>query len=166
MSQNASFYISRLKLQPHPEGGFYQETYRAVENIAATGLPARFTGERSFYTVIYYLLQQGDYSGFHRIKSDECWHFYAGEPLYIHILENGRYTRVQLGSNLDSGEAFQYVVAANAWFASEPAPGSSFCLAGCSVAPGFDFSDFEMADLQTLLAAYPKQKEIIQRLCR
>ncbi len=167
MTKNASYYINHLALQPHPEGGYYKETYRAAENIPANSLPSRFTGNRSFSTSIYYLLQQGDYSAFHRIKSDECWHFYAGETLLIHVIEDdGTYNCVQLGSAIDKGETFQFVVPATAWFAAEPAGNSAFTLVGCTVAPGFDFKDFEMADKRSLLSAYPGYKEIINRLCR
>lgn len=145
MIKDALFYINNLKLQPHPEGGYFKETYRATENILANSLPKRFSGNRSFSTAIYYLLQQGDFSAFHRIKSDECWHFYAGKTLLIHIIEaDGTYSCVNLGTNVDTGETFQFVVPANAWFAAEPAEASAFTLVGCTVAPGFDFLDFEM----------------------
>jgi uncharacterized protein len=161
-------YVQKLQLQPHPEGGFYKETYRATENILAAGLPARFSGgDRSFATAIYYLLEQGDFSGFHRIRSDEGWHFYAGGPLLVHvILPQGNYYCVRLGNNLNNQEVFQFVVPAMAWFASEPAPKTDFSLVGCTVAPGFDFKDFEMADKSKLRKAFPEHTAIIQRLCR
>ncbi len=164
---NAAFFINHLKLQPHPEGGYFKETYRADEIVAADSLPARFTGSRSFSTAIYYLLQQGDYSAFHRIKSDECWHFYAGDTLLIHIIENnGSYSCIQLGANIEAGETFQFVVPASTWFAAEPARESEFALAGCTVAPGFDFQDFEMTDKQSLSFQFPQHVSIIERLCR
>lgn len=166
MTETASFYINNLNLQPHPEGGYFKETYRAPESIPSGALPERFTADRSFSTAIYYLLEQGDYSGFHRIKSDECWHFYAGDTLLIHIIEGNTYSCIKLGPGVHAGEVFQFVVPANAWFASEPSGKSAFCLVGCTVAPGFDFSDFEMADKNDLLAAYPKFTEVISRLCR
>lgn len=166
MTKNASFYINNLQLQPHPEGGYFKETYRAAESIPVFALPGRFTADRNFSTAIYYLLEQGDYSSFHRIKSDECWHFYAGDTLLIHIIENTKYSCIQLGCRLNADEVFQFVVPANAWFASEPASGSSFSLVGCTVAPGFDFLDFEMANKNDLLIAYPEFSEVIRRLCR
>ncbi len=163
----ASYYITHLQLQPHPEGGFYKETYRSKESISQAALPARFNGERSFSTAIFYLLEQGDRSLFHRIKSDECWHFYAGDPLLINVIENnGNYYVVKLGGNIAAGETLQFVVPAAAWFAAEPAPGSTFSLAGCTVAPGFDFLDFEIADKKTLLSAFPVHAGIISRLSR
>ncbi|MEP7233247.1 MAG: cupin domain-containing protein [Ginsengibacter sp.] len=163
----AQYYIDHLNLQPHPEGGFYTETYRATEQIPGDALPNRFSGERSFSTAIIYLIEQGDHSLFHRIQSDECWHFYAGETLLIHIIENrGNYYCIKLGTDIAAGETFQFVVPATAWFAAEPAPKSSFSLAGCTVAPGFDFADFEIADWAKLLASFPQHNAIINRIGR
>lgn len=164
---NAEYFIRHLQMQPHPEGGFFRETYRASETLSAEALPARFAGIRNFSTAIYYLLKQGNYSAFHRIKSDECWHFYAGGTLLIHMINNnGKYCCARLGTNIADGETFQFVVTANTWFASEPAPDSLFSLAGCTVAPGFDFGDFEIACKQHLLASYPQHSNIIDKLCR
>jgi predicted cupin superfamily sugar epimerase len=100
---NATYYIQHLQLQPHPEGGFFKETYRASESIPVVALPSRFAGARSYSTAIYYLLQQGDFSAFHRIQSDECWHFYAGDTLLIHVIEeDGKYYCIKLGSCLSA----------------------------------------------------------------
>lgn len=164
---DAQFYINHLNLQPHPEGGYFKETYRADEGISSGALPRRFNGDRSFSTSIYYLLQQGDFSAFHRIKSDECWHFYAGQTLLIHIIvNNGNYNFVHLGDNLSAGEVFQFVVPALSWFAVELATNSQYALTGCTVAPGFDFNDFVMGDKRILIAAFPQHKSIITRLSR
>jgi predicted cupin superfamily sugar epimerase len=166
-TMTARQYIDQLKLQRHPEGGFYKETYRSSGNVSAHCLPEYFGGSRSFSTAIYYLLQQGDFSAFHRIKSDECWHFYAGETLLVHVIEtNGTYYCIKLGNKIGQEEQFQFVVPAGAWFASEPAPGTAFALAGCTVAPGFDFADFEMAGKEGLLKEFPRHHAIINRLCR
>lgn len=159
--------VEQLGLQLHPEGGFYKEVYRSSGSIAANALPSSFNGNRAFSTSIYYLLNQGDYSGFHRIKSDEGWHFYAGGSLLIHCLsETDGYKCLRLGNDLRNGESFQKVVPAGVWFASEPAPGTAFTLAGCTVSPGFDFKDFEMARKEVLLQCFPQQQELIARLCR
>ena len=159
--------IDQFNLRKHPEGGWYKETYRSSENIPQAGLPARFTGPRVFSTAIYFLLEQGDFSAFHRIKSDECWHFYSGDPLLLYIIEmNGTLTTVSLGNDIGQGHLFQYVVPANCWFASKPAALSAFSFLGCTVAPGFDFSDFELANPSSLLALYPRQEIIIKELCR
>ena len=163
----AAHYINHLKLQPHPEGGFYKETYRSGESIGADALPERFSGGRSFSTAIFYLLQQGDYSVFHRIKSDECWHFYAGGTLLIHVIgKNGDYNCTRLGADIALGENLQFVVPATAWFAAEPAEKTSFSLVGCTVAPGFDFSDFEIRDKEALLHSFPQHHTLINRLSR
>ena len=164
---DADYYIKHLSLQSHPEGGWYKETYRATETIPSVALPERFPGgDRQFSTAIYYLLERGDFSAFHRIKSDECWHWYAGDAIYIHVIEPvGRYYQIMLGSNIEKGEQFQFVVPAMAWFSAEPAPGSAFVLTGCTVSPGFDFADFIMADKQNLLQTFPLHAGIINRLC-
>lgn len=163
----AAEITERLQLAPHPEGGFYKEGYRSEGILAKNALPFSFDGERNYCTAIYYLLQQGDYSAFHRIKSDELWHFYYGGTLLVHCLRKEKgYSCLRLGSNLVEGDAFQLVVPAGVWFASEPAPGTDFTLAGCTVSPGFDFTDFEMAKKEELLKEFPAAKDIINRLCR
>jgi uncharacterized protein len=164
---DAGYFIRHLQLQPHPEGGFFKETYRSKAIIPSQALPANFSGDRSYSTAIYFMLQQGDYSAFHRIQSDECWHFYNGGTLLIHIIDQeGEYSCIRLGRQIDQGETFQFVVPALSWFASEPAPGVDLALVGCTVAPGFDFADFEMAKEETLLDLYPQHSSVISRLCR
>ena len=159
--------IELYNLQPHPEGGWYKETYQSKEQIDADSLPERFGGSRAFSTAIYFLLEQGNFSAFHRIKSDECWHFYAGDPLVVYVLQqDGTLDEIMLGNDITSGQSFQYVVPANCWFASRPATDSKFCFVGCTVAPGFDFADFEMADAAVLSALYPQHQTAIQELCR
>lgn len=159
--------IQQYNLQPHPEGGWYKETYKSNEHLSVDALPERFNGKRVFSTAIYFLLAQGNFSAFHRIKSDECWHFYAGDPLLIYLIQpNGSLHIVHLGNDIEKGQMFQYVVPANCWFASIPAPGSNFCFVGCTVAPGFDFVDFELANATELAALYPQHQNFITPLCR
>lgn len=159
--------IAHYQLQPHPEGGWYAQSYRSKETIPASALPERFGGDRVFSTAIYFLLEQGNFSAFHRIKSDECWHFYQGDPLEVFIIgQDGRLTIITLGQDSSRGQLFQYVVPANCWFASRPAAESRFCFVGCTVAPGFDFADFELADANDLSSVYPQHQEIIRELCR
>jgi predicted cupin superfamily sugar epimerase len=159
--------IQQFNLQPHPEGGWYKETYKSSEYISQAALPKRFHNERAFSTAIYFLLEQDNFSAFHRIKSDECWHFYAGDPLEIYIIqEHGGITIIHLGNQITKGQLFQYVVPANCWFASRPAPKSEFCFMGCTVAPGFDFSDFELADAKIMSNLYSQHNSIIKKLCR
>ena len=159
--------IHHYNLQAHPEGGWYTQTYKSNEQIDVNALPGRFGGDRAFSTAIYFLLEQGNFSAFHRIKSDECWHFYAGDPLLVFIIhQNGELKIVSLGNDFENGQAFQYVVPANCWFASRPAPGSEYCFLGCTVSPGFEFADFELANSNALAGMYPQHEEIIKQLCR
>lgn len=156
--------IQRFDLAPHPEGGFFKETYRSAETLAQPALPSRFGGNRAFSTAIYFLLPKSAVSRFHRISADEVWHFYLGGTLeVIELTPNGpRITR--LGQDLARGETVQHVVRAGTWFGARPAPGSEFCFVGCTVAPGFDFADFEMADFTTLSAHYPNDTALIRQL--
>jgi len=157
-------WIKELDLQPHPEGGWYKEVYRASETITPAGLPDRFDGPRSFCTSIYFLLAGDHFSAFHRIKSDELWHFYAGDGLTVHIIAaDGEYSSLRLGNQ--PGETFHGIVPAGSWFAAEPKAGG-YGLVGCTVAPGFDFADFELAERDRLTAEFPQHRERIERLTR
>lgn len=163
VEQLVDFY----QLEPHPEGGFYQETYRSKESISQQSLPDRFKGERSFSTAIYFLLPAGHYSAFHRIKSDELWHFYAGEALHIYVIdEEGAFITINLGADILNGETMQAVVPAGCWFASRPVKSTGYCFVGCTVSPGFDFADFELARAEELTQIHPEHKELINSLCR
>lgn len=159
----AQEWVERLDLVPHPEGGFYREVYRSPERIPPAGLPERFPGARRCCTAIYYLLEPGQFSAFHRIRSDELWHWYAGGPLEVIVLEGtGSPRTLSLGP--DGG--FMQVVPARCWFAARCPATSPYGLVGCTVAPGFDFDDFELADRDRLTAAFPDHAELIQSLTR
>src|SRR4030095_16179442 len=112
----ANQLIQQYNLVPHPEGGWYKQTYRSSEQIPADALPERFGVSRAFSTAIYFLLEKGNFSAFHRIKSDECWHFYAGGPLHIYVIQqNGELKIISLGNDPEKKQAFQCVVPANCW---------------------------------------------------
>lgn len=160
------YWINNLGLQPHPEGGYYRETYRSMENIQVCGLPLRFTSPRSFSTAIYFLLRSQDKSLFHRIKSDELWHFHYGSSLNIYVLQKNNLTVFKLGSNLDQGDSLQVMIPANCWFGAKVASPHSYTLSGCTVAPGFDFKDFQIAERQKLLLEFPDQGQIISELTK
>ncbi|MET3978131.1 putative cupin superfamily sugar epimerase [Mucilaginibacter sp. UYP25] len=161
MPANAQYWIDHLNLQPHPEGGYYKEVFRSVNEVSKAGSADLKQG----CTSIYYLLEGRDFSGFHRLTSDELWYFHKGSPLHIHVLEtDGTHRTIQL-SDTDTGN-LQAVIAPNTWFAAEIPTATGFALMSCAVAPGFDFAEFEMAKKDELLAAYPQHQELLGRLCR
>ena len=158
--------IERYNLQAHPEGGHYLQTYYSTETMAADALPGRFGGDRCFSTAIYFLLAGKQFSAFHRIKSDELWHFYYGVGLHIYVLHpDGRGEVLKLGADLANGYSFQRVVPAGCWFASKPVNENGFSFVGCTVAPGFVFDDFELAKKDDLIKQYPQYKDWIEILC-
>jgi len=139
----AEAYIKTLNMQPHPEGGWFVETYRSKREIS---LPD-FSGSRAMATSILFLIPEGKRSALHRIKSDEIWYYHAGGALDVIELDaDGNERRIRLGPNVLDGERLQYVVSAGTWFGAEPVPGAEFCLVGCQVSPGFDFADFELLE--------------------
>jgi uncharacterized protein len=170
MIKEAVYWIRTLGLEPHPEGGYYRQTYRA--DLVLEELPPRFLGSRPASTAIYFLLDGKDFSAFHRLQSDELWHFHLGAPLAIHVIDaDGHYSEIRLGSDPEAGEVLQAVVRAGCWFASHILAShirdeKSFALVGCTVAPGFDFEDFELAERDELVEGYPQYRDVITRLTR
>ena len=163
----AQDWIKYLELQPHPEGGYFKETYKSEESIPKEGLPDRFRGSRSFGTAIYYLLDGANFSAFHQLKADEIWHFYDGSQLVIHQIDvDGAYSQETLGKDMGNGELPQLLVKAGTWFGAEVVNKSSFALVGCTMAPGFEFADFEMPDRDVLLKRFPQHEKVIMRLTR
>ncbi len=160
----ASEIIELYKMVPlEPEGGFFKETYK--DKSTYSDLPAPFTGRRPYSTAIYYLLPKGAVSLLHRIASDEVWHFYLGGPMTIvQISPDGNLQSVVLGQNLLQGEVVQHVVPAGHWFGGFPNCETDFAFVGCTVAPGFDYTDFEMANRDELLRRYPQHKEMVETL--
>ena len=157
--------ITRYQLQAHPEGGHYLQTYCSREMIEKEALPDRFKGSRFFSTAIYFLLEGEQFSAFHRIQSDELWHFYAGVGLEIYVLHpGGRGEILKLGDDIENGYSFQLVVPAGCWFGSKPINSKGFSFVGCTVAPGFDFADFEIANRESLQNEFPAFKEWISAL--
>ena len=163
--KSAEYWIEKLDLNPHPEGGYFKEIYKSGEYIKEEHLPERFHGRRAFSTSIFFLLAGDQVSKFHRIKSDELWHFYEGSSVIIYYFdENRKLCELPMGNNLDNGEFFQAVVPAGAWFGAALKDTASFALCGCTVAPGFDFEDFEMGDRGNLIETYPGYSSIIEKL--
>lgn len=159
--------VKQLNLLPHPEGGYYKETYRSKGKIAQSCLSSDFKGDRNMATGIYFLIEKGNFSALHKIKSDETWHFYYGNTLeVIEINEQGDLKITQIGPYILEGETFQYTVKANTWFGSRVSKDGVFSFVGCTVYPGFDFNDFELADRAQLIKQFPQHQELIIALTR
>jgi uncharacterized protein len=167
MRPDAAYWLEKLQLARHVEGGAFREVYRSGVLLSKQTLPLFFQGDRPASTHIYFLLTQGQYSAFHRIAADELWHFYAGDPLEVfEITHSGRLLTHRLGSDPEKGESFFAVVSAGSWFGSAVADGGQYTLVGCTVAPGFDFADFELAERDALTRQYPEHTKLIHRLTR
>lgn len=163
----ATTLVKKLDLQPHPEGGYFKEVYRSTEKIKISDLPGRYESERCFGTSIYYMLEGEQFSSFHKIKSDEIWHFYLGSAIVLHLIsDDGNYSKITLGQNVENDEHLQFTIPHGTWFAGEVKDKSSYSLVGCSVSPGFDFADFEMGEREKLIESFPNHKIIIEKLTR
>jgi predicted cupin superfamily sugar epimerase len=149
--------VELLGLSPHPEGGFYKEVFRDRARVTHP-IHGR---ERSAMTVIYFLLPSGTFSALHRVAQSEGWHHLDGEPVDLHVIEGGVHGITRLGTL----EYKQHVVPAHAWQAAVPV-GERWSLCGCTVAPGFDFEDFEMPTRDELLAILPAHRDLVVRLTR
>jgi predicted cupin superfamily sugar epimerase len=161
----APYWQEHLQLAPHVEGGAFKETYRSPWLLRQSGLPPAMKGDRHASTGIYFLLEEGEFSAFHRIAADEMWHFYDGHTLCIYDIDPaGELTVHKLGLNVHLGEQPQLVIKAGHWFASRVEIPGGFALVGCTVAPGFDFADFELATKAALQAIYPRHQALIEEL--
>ena len=160
MNQKAKYYIQKLQLEKHPEGGYFREVYRSGEMISIDAPKKNL--KRNVSTSIYFLLEGSQISKFHRLKSDELWHFYDGDSIKVYILdEKGKLTETVLGKKMEDEEVFQTVIKNNNWFAAVLMNKRSFALIGCTVSPGFDFSEFELANREFLLDSFPIHKNLI-----
>lgn len=165
MKDQVKLIIDKLELLPHPEGGFYRESYRASGEINTNSLDSDYSGARNYATAIYYLLTSNTFSAFHRIKQDETWHFYKGSPIRIHIIDQeGAYSSVDLGNDFNANQIPQFTVAGGVWFGATIIEDDSYSLVGCTVSPGFDFRDFELAIQTELIQQHPQHKNIISHL--
>lgn len=154
--------IDALDLQPHPEGGYFRETYRGELMLPRDTLGPGYTGPRAVGTAIYYLLTADTFSAMHRVRSDEMFHFYLGDPAeLLDLTSDGTGRLVTLGANVPTGQTLQHLVRAGNWQGTRLTPGGEYALMGCTVGPGFDFDDFEMASRTTLQAEYPDWAEAI-----
>ena len=156
-----------LGMTPHAEGGCYVRTYRSDEMIGAEALPSRYGGARRTGTVIYYLLEAGVFSEMHRLRSDETYHFYLGDPVeMLHLGPDGSGKRLLLGNDLNAGLRPQAVVPHGVWQGSRLVAGGRVALMGCTVSPGFEYEDYERGSREELKKQYPQWTEMIEELTR
>ncbi|HYO95976.1 MAG TPA: cupin domain-containing protein [Polyangiaceae bacterium] len=160
---DADSIIHTLGLLPHPEGGHYREIFRAPVAVSRQ----RHASARSASTAIYFLLRAAEFSAFHRVSSDELWHHYVGDPLELIAVDADGLRSSVLGHRLQLGERPIGIVPANTWQAARPMQGPhGFALCGCTVAPGFDFADFQLATRAELAREFPAHSALIAGLTR
>ena len=165
MNNTADDYIKKLDLTSHIEGGAFREIYRSEMILSQNHLTEYHKGNRNASTAIYFLLKYGQFSALHKIASDELWHFYDGNPLCIYeITKSGSLIKHLLGRDIDNGESFTCVIKAGSWFGSRCEVENGFSLVGCTVAPGFDFEDFELARREELSKEFPDYVSLIKEL--
>lgn len=157
-----------LNLRPLPnEGGFYAETYRSSHPLLNDSLPEGFSGNRSLSTAIYFLLTPENFSAMHRLRGDEVYHFYLGDPVeMLQLNPNGTGEPILIGPKIESGMRLQYTVPGGCWQGARLAPGGKFALLGTTMAPGFDPVDFELGSREHLSSLYPPYAALIALLSR
>ena len=156
LNKQAAKWVAKLGLKKHPEGGYFRETYRSENKMQILG----YDGPRSLSSAIYYLLAKPQVAAFHRIKSDEIWHRYAGGDLLLQIMKDGRLSRLRLGT--EGRGTPQILVEKGCWMAASVSHGS-YCLVGCTVSPGFDFRDWELGKRRDLLTLFPRHRAVIEK---
>ncbi len=158
--------IRLLNLEPHPEeGGFFAETYRSAESMRPGHLQNQYDGPRSFGTAIYYMLTPDTYSHIHRLKSDEIFHFYLGAPCeMLQLHPDGRTETIILGQDIAAGQKLQVLAPKGVWQGTRLLPGGGFGLLGCTVAPGFEYADYDHGDRAALIRQYPMAEKLITLL--
>ncbi len=164
MINSAEKYIEKLKMEKHPEGGWFTEIFRSDESFEKGSLPERYNGDRHYATSIFYLLREKEHSDLHILNSDELWHFYDGQTLFIHCIDqDGNYQKKKLGLDLDNGAMPSVLVPKLTWFAAEVATDDGFSLVGCTMSPGFEFEDFCLGTRDELLNMFPQHQELIEK---
>jgi predicted cupin superfamily sugar epimerase len=163
--QDAIYWIAKLNLKDHPEGGFYREVYRSGESIEGIHLKDKRKGHRNLATSIYFLLKTGEKSLLHRLKSDETWYYHFGSPIHIYCIDiHGNMKEVVIGPDIENHEYPQYTIPEGTIFGGLVHGNNSFCLASCMVAPGFSFDDFQLLSREFMLDKYPRYRDIILKL--
>lgn len=167
MHAEAQHLIDKLNLAPHPEGGYFRETYRSPINVPNDKLPAQFRGDRALATAIYFLLTDQDFSAFHRLKQDEIWHFHTGATVFLRCFTpKGEMQTMALGSDLEQGAEPQHIVPGGWTFGAHLSGGPGYALVSCTVAPGFEYDDFELLSRGKLLQLHPEHADIIKQLTK
>jgi len=166
MDSDIAALIAGLGLIPHPsEGGYFRETWRAEKSLTDPALIRDHGGPRCAGTAIYYLLTPETLSAMHRVRSDEIFHFYLGDPVeQLRLTPGGGGEIVLLGSDIVAGQRPQSLVPKNTWQGARLKPGGRFALMGCTVSPGFEFADYEHGDRAALSAQWPDFADTIARL--
>lgn len=153
MNSEIQSIVEKLNMLPHPEGGYFVETYRSEVTVSESG--------KSVATVIYFLLPSGEKSNWHRIKNDEFWFYHSGSPIVVHSIENNEYRAQVVGNDFEKGQVPQYLVPGGAVFGASVQEENSYSLVSCVVAPGFDFKDFELFTKEQMLELFPGlEKEV------
>ncbi|MFP4171505.1 MAG: cupin domain-containing protein [Candidatus Hydrogenedentota bacterium] len=163
MRHSAEFWINHLRLEPHPEGGYFRETHRSPVVVHPPG----FEGPRHLTTTIYFLLEAGQISQLHQLRANEMWHFYTGTPLTLHQLSSpDEYVTARVGPHADEGQQFHTVVPSGVWFGAtvDDARPGAFSLVACTCSPGFEFEDFKLADREEMLDRFPAHAGVIRML--
>ncbi|MEZ4887760.1 MAG: cupin domain-containing protein [Chitinophagales bacterium] len=168
MHPKAQHYIQHLQLEAHPEGGYFRRTYQSSLTLPSTALPKHFKESRLAASAIYFLLTTESFSAFHQLQADELWHFYAGSTVTLYLIHpDSTLQTIEVGDPLTNPNAsFQALIPAQTWFAAAVTTADSYALVGCTLAPAFDFEDFELAEKQTLLQQYPQHSTWIERYVR
>ena len=161
----ADYFISKLDLMGHIEGGYFKEIYKNSFYTSDVGYPFNFEGDRTLSTTIYFLLKSGQVSKFHKLKFDEIWFYHYGCPMIIHMIDDtGEYKNIKLGLDIEKGELPQVLVPANVIFGAEPLESGTFSLVSCLVSPGFDYRDFILYEEKDLCSMHPEHTDIIKKL--
>lgn len=167
MAFTKEYLIETLQLQPHPEGGYFKETYRSETEIGSDSLSENYEGSRNTSTAIYFLLTSDQFSAFHKIEQDELWHFHLGSTIELHTLSpEGIHKTHRIGNELIAGDQLQLTVPGNHWFAARALGDDAWALVSCTVAPGFDFRDFILAKQADLSALFPQHSDVIAAFTR
>lgn len=163
MKHTPAYWIKNLSLEAHPEGGYFAEVFRS--DIVFSSTDEHSGSNRNLMTSIYFMLEQGNHSAFHRLQSDENWYFHDGGGIYIYCLTvDGERNTLKLGLDPENGFYPHVTISAGTWFAAELADTKSFCLVSCAVSPGFEVKDFELARQEDLLSEFPQHEDLIKRL--